>query len=196
MTVEVLPFATGVDANVEDQADYAVAAFLTNGFSAGIANSAQLNKVWRQSSFMAAALANWISQETGQDVLDDGNLAGLIAKLQAAVVVGAGIKPARVLTTSVATNILATDYAVMWNRTAAPAALTASLPAGTTGGAGVPVGQSFKIGDVGNNANGFPITVVPQAGQSLAQKAQYIIAVNNQIVEFRYVATNLWSIEL
>lgn len=85
-TNDFLPFAGGAGANVLTQAAYvAQAALRSNGFSAGTAQSAQLNKVWRQSSIMAAALAQMISDNTGADVLDDGTTATILANLKNAV---------------------------------------------------------------------------------------------------------------
>lgn len=85
-TNDFLPFAGGAGANVLTQAAYvAQAALRSNGFSAGTAQSAQLNKVWRQSSIMAAALAQMISDNTGADVLDDGTTATILANLENAV---------------------------------------------------------------------------------------------------------------
>jgi len=79
-TTEILPFATGVSADVQSQADFAAASSTTNGFAAGIAEPDQLNKVWRQSSFIAAGLAGYLV-EKGINVPDDGDLAALVANL-------------------------------------------------------------------------------------------------------------------
>jgi len=83
MASDILPFATGGGANVIDQATYAaLTTLLANGFSAGIAESAKLNKVWRQSSFMAAGLAG-LASDYGQNIVDDGNMTALKAALDA-----------------------------------------------------------------------------------------------------------------
>ncbi|HFJ1311124.1 TPA: phage tail protein, partial [Salmonella enterica] len=55
-----------------------------SGFTAGKASSAQVNKALRQASFIAAALAQYTASKSGQDVLDDGDLSGFIAKMSAA----------------------------------------------------------------------------------------------------------------
>lgn len=81
-TVDFLPFATGSGANVEDQAAFAVDGSTTNGFSSGIASSAKFNKILRQSSFVGAAIANWISQQLNISIADDGDLAGFITKFK------------------------------------------------------------------------------------------------------------------
>ncbi|WP_150294772.1 hypothetical protein [Pseudomonas extremaustralis] len=72
-------------ANVSTQAEYAALAARSNGFSAGTAVSKQLNKAWRQSSVMAATLAQFISDQSGNDVLDDGNLATIQTNLGLAI---------------------------------------------------------------------------------------------------------------
>lgn len=190
MTVDFVPFAIDVDAHVITQAEYLADAFRTVGFVNGIAVAEQLNKVWRQSAFISAALAQYVSTQTGLDVLDNGDLNAFITKLTNAIVTGSGIKPARLITASTNLNVLLTDYRVGWARVAAPAALSATLPAGAA------VGQSFRLGDVQGNANGFPITVLPQAGQNIAQRANYVIDVDRQWAEFAFMGSNTWSVEL
>lgn len=78
------PFATGKSANVTSQPDWEALPALLSGFTAGKASSAQVNKALRQASFIAAALAQYTASKSGQDVLDDGDLSGFIAKMSAA----------------------------------------------------------------------------------------------------------------
>ncbi|ENW0691024.1 tail fiber protein [Salmonella enterica subsp. diarizonae serovar 61:c:z35] len=78
------PFATGKGANVTSQPDWEALPALLSGFTAGKASSAQVNKALRQVSFIAAALAQYTASKSGQDVLDDGDLSGFIAKMSAA----------------------------------------------------------------------------------------------------------------
>ncbi|MGH8786841.1 MAG: hypothetical protein ACREYA_17380 [Cupriavidus necator] len=84
-TNDFLVFGGGAGANVITQVTYSGLAARTAGFSAGVAQSAQLNKVWRQSSIMSAVLAQFVSDLTGQDVLDDGTTTTILANLKAAV---------------------------------------------------------------------------------------------------------------
>lgn len=87
MTVEndFLVFAGQSGANVVTQAAYVGQAWQQTGFVSGIAQSAQLNKPWRQSSIMAAVLAQFIVNNSGQPAIDDGTTATLLANLQTAV---------------------------------------------------------------------------------------------------------------
>jgi hypothetical protein len=79
------PFASGLGANVLTQVQYeALPALISTGFTAGVAPSVQLNKVWRQSSIMAAVLAQFISDLSGADAIDDGTTATLLANLKIA----------------------------------------------------------------------------------------------------------------
>ncbi|AJK46305.1 hypothetical protein BGL_1c17960 [Burkholderia plantarii] len=78
-------FATGDGANVLSQQDYEALTVRSSGFQSGIAKSAQLNKVWRQSSIMSAVLAQFIVNQTGRDAIDDGSIEALGAGLTAAV---------------------------------------------------------------------------------------------------------------
>lgn len=79
------PFAIGEFSNVISQADYESLPAVGAGFNTGIARSEQLNKVWRQSSVMAAVLGNFIGEQSGDDVLDDGDLNKLKLSLEKAI---------------------------------------------------------------------------------------------------------------
>lgn len=86
MTIDYKPLAIDGGANVESQAQFLLdlgpGGVLEHGFLAGTAASAKVNKVLRQSSVMTAAVANAVSQLLGgTDVLDDGDVAALTAKL-------------------------------------------------------------------------------------------------------------------
>lgn len=83
-STDILPFGTGDGANVMSQAAYAALSARTAGFSTGVAQSQQLNKVWRQSSFVAAGVANWIVAQ-GISVPDDGSITGFVTELTAAL---------------------------------------------------------------------------------------------------------------
>jgi len=84
-TNDFLPFAAAGGANVVSQATYAGLAALSTGYQAGVAQSAQLNKTWRQSSIMAAVVAQVIADVTGQNAVDDGTTATLVANLKSAI---------------------------------------------------------------------------------------------------------------
>ncbi|WP_145584984.1 tail fiber protein [Yersinia intermedia] len=85
MANEILPFGLGAESNVMTQAEYEALAARSSGFSSGVAKSEQLNKVWRQSSFMASVLADFIATQSGNDVLDNGNTAVLLDNLELAI---------------------------------------------------------------------------------------------------------------
>lgn len=187
---DFLPFATGVGANVLDQADFEAASWLSSGFLAGLAQSIQLNKVWRQSSFVAAALAQLTSTTLAQDVLDNGNLPAFIAQLQAALSILASSRPARIVTVSTALALVLTDYRVALNRTVGPAATAVTLP-----NPGVNYGQSFRIGDIAGNFSTYPVTVTPPAGHTIAGAANFTLNEDLQWAEFAYFQGNIWSVE-
>ncbi|MBN4665449.1 hypothetical protein HUS70_07350 [Pandoraea nosoerga] len=85
-TNDFLTFAGGSGANVLSQADYAaLTSILSNGFSSGVAQSAQVNKVLRQASIMSAVLAQFAVDLTGKNAVDDGTTASILAMLKAAV---------------------------------------------------------------------------------------------------------------
>ncbi|EGL2068540.1 TPA: phage tail protein [Escherichia coli] len=74
-------FATDRNANVISQEEWEALPALLSGFTAGKASSAQVNKVIRQASFIAAALAQFVSDKTQRDVLDNGDLPGFVELL-------------------------------------------------------------------------------------------------------------------
>ena len=82
---DFLPFAIAVGANVMSQGAYAANAALGPGVSAGIADPTLYNKSIRQATFVAAAIATFIVNETGDNALDDGNLTEFVANFTAAI---------------------------------------------------------------------------------------------------------------
>jgi hypothetical protein len=101
-TNDFLPFATGGSANVVSQSVYAALAALTNGYQSGVANSAQINKTFRQSSIMAAVLAQFTADQTGANSVDDGTTSTLLANLKKAT-------SGRLIRTLVYTNVSGTQ---------------------------------------------------------------------------------------
>jgi hypothetical protein len=87
-TTDFLPVATSGGANVDSQADFAGSSYQLDGFVAGIAQPTQANKIWRQASMIAAALTTAINNVTGENVVDDGNLATLTAQIQLLITEG------------------------------------------------------------------------------------------------------------
>jgi len=82
---EILPFGTITNANVMAPDDYNALPARTTGFSSGVAQSKQLNTVWRQSSFVTSVLAQFVADNSGKDTLDDGDTAKLLTNLQDAL---------------------------------------------------------------------------------------------------------------
>lgn len=78
-------WATGSGANVTSQEDFENLSALTTGFVSGKASSAQINKVLRQASTIAAVVAQFIADNTDEDVLDNGDTAALLSNLEAAL---------------------------------------------------------------------------------------------------------------
>ena len=81
-TNDFQPVAAAGGANVVTQAEYlALTSLLADGLTSGIVNSAQINKMIRQATFVAAAVAQLVAN-SGANATDDGNMAGFVAKLQ------------------------------------------------------------------------------------------------------------------
>jgi len=76
--------ATGLGANALTPAAYAaLTVLLANGYQTGTANSTYINTTLRQSSFVAAAIAQAIADSTGAAVNDDGVIANFEAQFLA-----------------------------------------------------------------------------------------------------------------
>jgi len=118
-TNDFLPFGGAAGANVMTQANYAVLASRTAGFSSGTAQSPQLNKVWRQSSIIASVIGQLINDLTGQDAIDDGSTATLLANLKASIraqsigIVGAMRNARMNITTAAATGTFTADEIIV-----------------------------------------------------------------------------------
>lgn len=75
-TNELKQLAESGGANVLTQVEYeALTTLLANGFSSGVVPSNQFNKILRQATFAAAMIGQFTADNSGEDVLDDGDLA-------------------------------------------------------------------------------------------------------------------------
>jgi len=101
MANDILLFADDTGANVLTQVEYAADTQRTLGNQAGIARSAFVNKVLRQTSFMSVALAQLIVDRTTQSVLDDGDDVVLLANMKNATDVAFNTNAATAKTTPV-----------------------------------------------------------------------------------------------
>ena len=153
-TNDYLPFGTGAGANVLTQADYLALAARLGGFQAGVAKSVELNKVWRQASVIAAMIAQFTSDKTGQNVLDDGDLAALQAKFEAAIKT---FTPGRLL----AVRIFSSPGAVTYTPTPGTGFVRVRMQAGggAGGGAVVTNGSQVSVG-VGGSGGSYGEAVI------------------------------------
>ncbi|TXH35315.1 MAG: hypothetical protein E6Q98_16110 [Rhodospirillaceae bacterium] len=83
------PFANQPGANVMTQAEYLEMAQRFTGFNAGLAESARLNKVWRQSAAMANVIGQFMADILGQDIQDNGDAAALLDQFKDAITAAA-----------------------------------------------------------------------------------------------------------
>ncbi|AWK42668.1 phage tail protein [Photorhabdus laumondii subsp. laumondii] len=82
-------FSTSNNSNVVSQQLYEETPELSTGFPPYSVPTHVLNKVLRQTSIMASVLANFIAEQSGEDILDDGDIAKLTAQLSKVFYVGA-----------------------------------------------------------------------------------------------------------
>lgn len=86
LEVDYLPVAIAVGNNADSQANFQGSGYQTVGFTNGIAQPYQVNKIWRQCSMIAAAVANFISNQLAIAVIDDGDLPNLTTNLTNAII--------------------------------------------------------------------------------------------------------------
>lgn len=80
-TNDFLAIATGGGANVISQSAYAaLTTFLANGYSSGVVDSDQFNKIIRQSSFISAVIGQVVAN-SGINAVDDGDIPGFVTDL-------------------------------------------------------------------------------------------------------------------
>ena len=160
---DFLPFAVGDGANVIDQPTYVAAetTWVASGFEVGTAISDQLNKVWRQSSFVAAGVAGMMLNVLNINILDDGNLTEFVTNLITTVEVLSGIKSGRLFLSSATLVITTGDYTVGVQRSAPTANQVIQLPTPT-------INQEFQVQDVMGNFGAFPPLLTPPTGHSIA----------------------------
>lgn len=86
MANNFLPFCgTDTGTNLPTQGDYAVDPNRDIGNSPGVASSKLNNKPLRQATFVASQLAQFVSDRTGADTLDDGNTTRFLQQIKAAI---------------------------------------------------------------------------------------------------------------
>lgn len=187
--VDYVPFATGEGANVYTPSTYQALSVVQTGVEPGLADPQLANTTWRLASMVAAAIGNFISNVLGINVLDDGNLSGLITNFTNAVSAGGQVTPSRTVTSSANFNILVTDYAIALARVTGLAVTTATLPSTAA------IGQRFKVADVVGNFFNYNVTVAAPAGHNISTLASVVLNVNHKTAEFQYHGSSTWSVE-
>jgi len=124
---------------------------------------------------------NWQAGDLADLLITAGTAQAWLQQAQAS--------PTKVVTASGPFVIANNDGSIFMNRTVAPAASSAAMPA-------APIdGQTIRIIDFAKNFNKYPVTLTPNAGQSFPNnEAQVVLNVNGQVGELIFCATgNLWS---
>lgn len=133
--------ASSVGANVATQANYAANSSLqNNGFASGVVDSLMFNKALRQSSGIAAMIAQFIADNQASNVADDGNLVTLEAQFLAAtksVIKSQGLQPSTVTPIATSTTLTAADAGKQFAISGTPGAFTITLP----------LAAAMKLGD-------------------------------------------------
>ncbi len=189
LEVDYVPFATGDGANVYEPSVYQALSVVSTGVEPGIADPQLYNTTARLASMTSAALANYISETLGIDVLDDGNLSNLITELSEAVSLGSRVSPGRIVTSSGAVTVSAvSDYAIGLNRTTDVAATPVNLPSAAA------TNQEFRVDDLSRNANAYNISINAPEGDSICGLASFVIAVNGGGCVVHYYGSSIWGV--
>ncbi|MDE1158448.1 MAG: hypothetical protein PW791_09245 [Neorhizobium sp.] len=189
-TNDFLPFATATGANVLDQTSYNGLAARSSGFQAGVASSANANKVWRQASTIAALIGQFIVENSGEDAEDNGDIATLLANFTAALAgsVGAenflekagGTMTGPLILDEIATNALEAvplEQVQVLSRRFVGSTTSVTVPPGATRaivklwGAGGGGGGTVNSGSIGQGGGGGEYregTVSVVAGQAMS----------------------------
>jgi|SRR5580698_3657346 hypothetical protein len=187
--IDYIPFATGVGANVYSPATYQALGVIAAGVEPGLADGQLYNTTARLSSMMSAALANYISQQLGINVLDDGNLTNLVTNLTSAIGVGSKVTAGRIITSSANFTALTTDYYLGMNRTAGVTPTTITFPASQTN-------QEYRVDDLAGNFQGVnQVTLAVPGGHSIQGGAQWVMNVNRQSAIIHYAGSTFWSVK-
>ena len=188
-TSDIKSFAGGGSAEVLSQAEYELLTSIrANGFPAGILPRVQLNKVLRQLSLVAAALAKYTADTTGSNVVDDGDVDALATLLSLAVGttaagVNGGLLPVDTVT-GTSYTLLASDLNRCKRFTNA-AAITVTVPAGTG------IIPSFNC--VLRQAGAGLITVV-ESGTTVTTPTTRVSAGQHASLFLHKVGTDLWDL--
>lgn len=124
----------------------------------------------------------WSAGDLFQQLITAGQMSAMLQVAQAV--------PTRVITASGAFALTNADGAVGLARVAAVAVSSTVLPAAPTNG------QIVEIIDLVGNFNGFPVTVAPNAGQTIAAlPGSAVLNINRMNARFKYFTTgSVWSL--
>lgn len=86
MANDILPFCgTDTGTNLLSQSDYTASTDRTSGQKPGIASAKLNNKALRQAAFVASQFGQFVSNNTGTDVLDDNNVTRMLTQIESAL---------------------------------------------------------------------------------------------------------------
>jgi hypothetical protein len=131
---DFVAFATASNALVLGQTVYGSETWIYNGFSVGIADPASCNTVWRQSTFVACGITQWMANTLNRHIYDDGNLTNFVnlfgscikSSTTSGVTSFNGRKGAVVLTSADVTNALGYTPVISFNGRGGVVTLTAT----------------------------------------------------------------------
>lgn len=127
---------------------------------------------------------NWNAGDFFYMLTTAGTMATMVQEEEAA--------PTRIVTSSTSFQLLNTDGAVGLNRTTSVAAMDITMPVSPTNG------QVIEIDDLVGNFNAYPVTMIPNSGQSIAGlPGNAVLNIDGSSWAFKFYSTGtnagIWS---
>ncbi len=165
-TNEILPFAQGVGANVQDQASYTAEPLRSSGNVSGIARSNVNNKALRQASVIAAGIAQFMADRQANNITDSATPANISAWMALAV---QSLSPTDFLNTA---RIDVASASTINLTTAAPGTRHINITGTTTiNGFTVAAGQCYFVRFAGALTLTNSVSLVTQTGANITTAA-------------------------
>lgn len=170
MANNILTFCgTDTGTNLLTQSEYNLSTDRTSGNKPGIASAKLANRALRQSAFIASQIAQFLTDKTGQDILDNDNTADLLATINLAF--GTLTIPA-VKTTTYA--VLANDQVLLG--TTAGGAFTMTLPTA--------VGRTGKVYTFKKTNSGLAgLTIATTSAQTIDAATTRVLYTLNEVLQ-------------
>lgn len=181
-TNNFLPFCpTDTGTNLLTQVDYAAATDRTSGNKPGIASARLNNKAIRQATFIVSQVAQFISDRTGNNVLDDADTSALLANIVLSL--KSTVIPVR--TTTMTDTVTLNDGVILCNATGG--AYQETLPAASAG-----KGLTVRFKKIDSSANA--VTIARAASDTIDGATSVALTIQYEALTLISDGVSSWSI--